>query len=178
VFDRLTLRASDAPASERFFVSVLGAIGIASPPDFAIEAADAEHPVTTGLHIGFVARSRSQVDEFWRAGVEAGYRDDGEPGPRPQYAPDYYGGFLLDPDGNSAEAVHFDGMREGGALVCLRGHSPAGYAGASPGVVIAWARLIVQASPPARIAAITIRIPTSSPVGLIAMSAMTRKSTT
>jgi hypothetical protein len=46
------------------------------------------------------------VDAFWRAGTEAGYRDDGAPGPRPQYGPDYYGGFLLDPDGNSAEAVH------------------------------------------------------------------------
>ena len=50
--------------------------------------------------------SRAHVDEFWRAGTEAGYRDDGAPGPRPQYSPDYYGGFLLDPDGNSAEAVH------------------------------------------------------------------------
>jgi hypothetical protein len=38
------------------------------------------------------------VDEFWRAGTDAGYRSDGEPGPRPQYEPDYYGAFLLDPD--------------------------------------------------------------------------------
>ena len=53
------------------------------------------------------------MDAFWRAGVEAGYRDDGEPGPRPQYMDDYYGGFLLDPDGNSAEAVHHGGLRGG-----------------------------------------------------------------
>lgn len=46
------------------------------------------------------------MDAFWRAGIDAGYRDDGAPGPRPVYGPDYYGGFLLDPDGNSAEAVH------------------------------------------------------------------------
>jgi catechol 2,3-dioxygenase-like lactoylglutathione lyase family enzyme len=52
------------------------------------------------------------VDAFWQAGVAAGYRDDGEPGPRPEYGPDYYGGFLLDPDGNSAEAVHNEGMSE------------------------------------------------------------------
>ena len=46
------------------------------------------------------------MDAFWQAGIEAGYRDDGAPGPRAVYGPDYYGGFLLDPDGNSAEAVH------------------------------------------------------------------------
>jgi hypothetical protein len=46
------------------------------------------------------------VDAFWQAGIDAGYRDDGAPGPRAVYGPDYYGGFLLDPDGNSAEAVH------------------------------------------------------------------------
>jgi catechol 2,3-dioxygenase-like lactoylglutathione lyase family enzyme len=46
------------------------------------------------------------VDAFWQAGIDAGYRHDGAPGPRTQYRPDYYGAFLLDPDGNSAEAVH------------------------------------------------------------------------
>jgi hypothetical protein len=51
---------------------------------------------------------RAQVDGFWQAGIDAGYRDDGAPGPRTQYGPTYYGGFLLDPDGNSVEAVHGD----------------------------------------------------------------------
>jgi len=46
------------------------------------------------------------VHAFWQAGVDAGHRDDGAPGPRPEYGPDYYGGFLRDPDGNSAEAIH------------------------------------------------------------------------
>src|SRR5436853_290424 len=62
------------------------------------------------------ARSREHVDEFWRVGTEAGYQPDGEPGPRPQYGPDYYGGFLLDPDGNSAEAVHHDSVRQDGIV--------------------------------------------------------------
>jgi hypothetical protein len=53
------------------------------------------------------------VDEFWRVGTEAGYRDDGAPGPRPQYGEDYYGSFLLDPDGNSAEAVHHEDVGTG-----------------------------------------------------------------
>jgi predicted lactoylglutathione lyase len=60
--------------------------------------------------VGFGAASHEDVDAFWQAGVTSGHRDDGEPGPRPQYGPDYYGGFLLDPDGNSAEAVHHGGM--------------------------------------------------------------------
>ena len=70
--------------------------------------------MTRRLHIAFVAPSREHVDEFWRVGIAAGYRDDGEPGPRPQYRDDYYGSFLLDPDGNSAEAVHHGAMRGSG----------------------------------------------------------------
>ena len=70
--------------------------------------------MTRRLHIGFVAPSREHVHDFWRAGTEAGLRDDGAPGPRPQYGPTYYGGFLLDPDGNSIEAVHHGGLRRGG----------------------------------------------------------------
>jgi predicted lactoylglutathione lyase len=45
--------------------------------------------------------------------VDAGFESDGEPGPRPEYGDDYYGGFLLDPDGNSMEAVHFEDVRHG-----------------------------------------------------------------
>jgi len=56
--------------------------------------------VTRGLHVGFAARSRARVDAFWRAGIEAGYRDDGAPGPRPEY--------VLDPDGNNVEVVHHE----------------------------------------------------------------------
>jgi catechol 2,3-dioxygenase-like lactoylglutathione lyase family enzyme len=70
--------------------------------------------VTSGLHVAFVAPTRGEVDEFWRAGTEAGYRDDGAPGWRPQYREDYYGSFVLDPDGNSVEAVHHGAMRGGG----------------------------------------------------------------
>ena len=84
--------------------------------DFSLSQADAEHPPTRRLHIGFVAPSRAHVDEFWRAGTEAGYQDDGAPGLRPEYSDDYYGAFLLDPDGNSVEAVHHGSMREGGNI--------------------------------------------------------------
>jgi catechol 2,3-dioxygenase-like lactoylglutathione lyase family enzyme len=122
VFDHVTIRASDREATERFYDTVLRTIGIeqdwsnehgAEWDDFSFAAATGDKPVTTRLHIAFAAPSRELVDEFWRVGTEAGYRDEGTPGPRPQYSPDYYGAFLLDPDGNSAEAVHHGEQRQG-----------------------------------------------------------------
>ena len=115
MIDHVTIRVSDRAASERFYATVLRTLGIEQTAgdewdDFSFAATDAEHPVTRGLHIAWAAPSREHVQAFWQAGVDAGYRDDGAPGPRPQYGDDYYGGFLLDPDGNSAEAVHFDGQ--------------------------------------------------------------------
>jgi catechol 2,3-dioxygenase-like lactoylglutathione lyase family enzyme len=125
VFDHVTIRAADRAASERFYRTVLSTLGIEPTSateefvewdDFSVAQADGEHGVTRRLHIGFVAPSQEHVDAFWRAGTEAGYRDDGPPGPRPEYGDDYYGGFLLDPDGNSAEAVHHETLRTGGCV--------------------------------------------------------------
>jgi catechol 2,3-dioxygenase-like lactoylglutathione lyase family enzyme len=122
VFDHVTIRASDRAASETFYSTVLRTIGVeraysgehyAEWDDFSLAQATAEKPPTRNLHVAFAAPSRDLVDAFWRVGTESGYRDDGEPGPRPQYSPDYYGAFLLDPDGNSAEAVHHDVERQG-----------------------------------------------------------------
>jgi catechol 2,3-dioxygenase-like lactoylglutathione lyase family enzyme len=125
VFDHVTIRVSDRAASERFYAAVLQTLGIettysdrrfAEWDDFSLAVADAENPLTRGLHIGFGATSRKHVDAFWRAGTEAGYRDGGAPGPRPQYRDDYYGAFLFDPDGNSAEAVHHGEVRAPGHI--------------------------------------------------------------
>jgi catechol 2,3-dioxygenase-like lactoylglutathione lyase family enzyme len=117
VFHRVTIRVADLGASERFYDTVLSPLGIdRGSSEFSLEPQDGEHPVTRDLHIGFRAPSRAEVDEFWRAGTRAGYQDDGAPGPRPQYTEDYYGSFLLDPDGNSAEAVHHSAMRGEGAI--------------------------------------------------------------
>ncbi len=58
-----------------------------------------------GNHIGFSARSRHAVDAFYRAAMAHGGTDEGEPGPRPDYGPDYYGAFVRDPDGNKLEAT-------------------------------------------------------------------------
>jgi catechol 2,3-dioxygenase-like lactoylglutathione lyase family enzyme len=122
VFDHVTIRVPNRRASEEFYETVLATLGIeqtssdehyAEWHDFSMTQADDEEPVTRRLHVAFVAPSREHVDIFWRVGTEAGHRDDGAPGPRPQYRDDYYGAFLLDPDGNSAEAVHHDSVRAG-----------------------------------------------------------------
>jgi catechol 2,3-dioxygenase-like lactoylglutathione lyase family enzyme len=125
VFDHVTIRASDRAPTERFYTTVLATLGIepthsgeryAEWDDFSVAQAEPGKPPTRRLHIGFVAPSREHVEAFWSAGTAAGYRDDGEPGPRRQYRYDYYGSFLLDPDGNSAEAVHHGDLRRGGCI--------------------------------------------------------------
>ena len=129
MFDHVTIRVSDRAASERFYATVLGVLGIDEThsdeqgiewDDFSLTEASAWSPVTRGLHVGFGASSRERVDEFWQVGVDAGFESDGEPGPRTEYGDDYYGGFLLDPDGNSAEAVHFEEVRHGMDHVWIR----------------------------------------------------------
>jgi len=116
MFDHVTIRVSDLEASRRFYATVL-----ARDPkgdefiewdDFSIAPVEEARPLTRHLHVAFAVETRQDVDAFWRRGIDAGYRSDGEPGLRPQYHPNYYGGFLLDPDGNSAEAC--TGFRQGG----------------------------------------------------------------
>jgi len=119
MFDHVGIRVSDQDASERFYSAVLSTLGIEQIykgphlvewDEFCIGD---DGPVTRRLHIGFRAAGHAEVDAFWQAGIDARYRDDGAPGPRPQYVKDYYGAFLLDPDGNSVEAVWHGKMRGG-----------------------------------------------------------------
>lgn len=60
-----------------------------------------------GTHIAFAADFRKQIDEFYKVGLANGGTDGGPPGVRPEYDENYYGAFLLDPDGNKIEAVTF-----------------------------------------------------------------------
>jgi catechol 2,3-dioxygenase-like lactoylglutathione lyase family enzyme len=122
MFDHVTIRVSDRGESSRFYETVMRALARERSStdasfdewnDFSLTEADAAHPVTRRLHVGFGARSRDEVDAFWRAGTEAGFRSDGEPGLRTIYHADYYGAFLLDPDGNSMEAVYHGVPRTG-----------------------------------------------------------------
>jgi catechol 2,3-dioxygenase-like lactoylglutathione lyase family enzyme len=118
VFDPVPILVSARDASAQFYDTVLATLGTAKTntdewDDLSLAPGE---PVTRRLHIGFAAPSREHADEFWRVGTAVGYRDDGAPGPRPQYLPDYYGAFLLDPDGNSVEAVHHGNLREAGKV--------------------------------------------------------------
>jgi catechol 2,3-dioxygenase-like lactoylglutathione lyase family enzyme len=71
-------------------------------PWFWIAAQDA---LSGKFHVALEAAERAQVDAFYAAAIAAGGKDNGPPGPRPHYGPDYYGAFVLDPDGNNVEAV-------------------------------------------------------------------------
>ena len=62
-------------------------------------------PLTGFLHVAFSARDRATVGAFHRAAIGAGGKDNGAPGPRTRYHPNYYGAFVRDPDGHNIEAV-------------------------------------------------------------------------
>jgi catechol 2,3-dioxygenase-like lactoylglutathione lyase family enzyme len=62
-------------------------------------------PSRSSVHIAFAAQTREAVRAFYRAALAAGGKDNGAPGPRPHYHPNYFGAFVFDPDGNNVEAV-------------------------------------------------------------------------
>lgn len=76
--------------------------GIESKPDFWIGG---EGGLPRALHVAITAKDRASVDAFYKAALAAGGEDNGAPGLRPRYHPDYYAAFVLDPDGHNIEAV-------------------------------------------------------------------------
>jgi catechol 2,3-dioxygenase-like lactoylglutathione lyase family enzyme len=117
MFDHVGIAVSELAASERFYRTVLSTLGVEPShadaefvmwEDWCLGTTTSDHQLARGLHVGFRASSRAAVDAFWQAGIDAGFPSDGDPGPRPEYGADYYGGFLRDPDGNSVEAVHYE----------------------------------------------------------------------
>ena len=116
VIDHVKLTVSDPEASRAFYRTVLATLEI--PPLWESDrGGQYANVVVVGpgepnapTHIGFVARTRDEVDAFHAAGLAAGYRDNGAPGVRERYSSEagglYYAAFLLDPDGNNIEAVH------------------------------------------------------------------------
>jgi catechol 2,3-dioxygenase-like lactoylglutathione lyase family enzyme len=121
--DHVTIRVTDLAEATAFYDRVFDLLGFTGHRqvdpfpewgDFSIGRADSEHQAATELHIAFAADSQELVESWWRGMTDAGYRSDGEPGLRPQYSPDYYGAFILDPQGNSVEAVTHARAREHG----------------------------------------------------------------
>lgn len=116
MLDHITLHVSDYAASCDFYKKALqplayqlemefgqaAGFGVKGKPDFWIAAGGRQQPP---LHVAFVSPNRATVEAFYRAALAAGGKDNGAPGLRPHYHPNYYGAFVLDPDGNNIEAV-------------------------------------------------------------------------
>jgi catechol 2,3-dioxygenase-like lactoylglutathione lyase family enzyme len=117
MLDHVDITVSDVDASRAFYTLALGEPSADREwvewGDFGIQNLDPEHQLSRRLHVAWGVAGREEVDAWWRRMVDAGYTSDGEPGPRPEYSETYYGAFILDPDGNSAEAVHHDRVRPG-----------------------------------------------------------------
>ena len=124
MIDHITFGVTDFARSTAFYDQALAPLGISRLFDVSKEESDglnvcgygderprfwlAEERPTKGLfHVAFQAKSRAQVGAFHAAALQAGGTDNGSPGLRPHYHPDYYAAFILDPDGHNIEAVCF-----------------------------------------------------------------------
>ncbi len=126
MIDHAGVSVRDFAVSKAFYVSALGAFGyelllefsaaetgssdvagfgVAPKPDFWIASGE---PNVPPIHIAFRVANRGLVDAFHQAAMTAGGRDNGPPGVRAHYHPNYYGAFVLDPDGHNIEAVCHD----------------------------------------------------------------------
>lgn len=122
MLDHIGIRVKDYPASKAFYLQALAPLGVGmvmeltkeqtggyegaglgsdGKPYFWIGAAEP----TGGMHLAFAAETRAQVDAFHAAALAAGATDNGAPGLRPWYHPNYYGAFVIDPNGVNLEAV-------------------------------------------------------------------------
>ena len=130
MFSHLTLGTNDVAATRRFYDAALGPLGLAvvygdeavaaygrgqqaAPWIWIMPPFDGQ-PATVGngSHIAFLAPDQAAVEAFHASGLAAGGRDEGEPGPRPHYAEDYFAAYLRDPDGNKLQAVHYGKGRQ------------------------------------------------------------------
>jgi catechol 2,3-dioxygenase-like lactoylglutathione lyase family enzyme len=100
---------TELPKSVTGSVDVAG-FGVPPKPDFWLAEGA---PNTPRVHVAFRAASRALVDAFYKAALAAGGRDNGPPGIRAHYHPDYYGAFVLDPDGHNVEACCHDPVGRG-----------------------------------------------------------------
>jgi catechol 2,3-dioxygenase-like lactoylglutathione lyase family enzyme len=123
VLDHIGFPVTDFERSKAFYSKILEPLGyrIIKSVDLSDEAGPAGYagfgdtqpqfwigtgkPLTGRLHMAFIAKSRAHVRAFYEAAIAAGAKDNGPPGLRPHYHANYYGAFVLDPDGHNIEAV-------------------------------------------------------------------------
>jgi catechol 2,3-dioxygenase-like lactoylglutathione lyase family enzyme len=116
MFDHIGFGVTNLPESKAFFLKALEPLGVTvamegpygvgmgqngKPSLWLHDTKDRPAP----LHLAFVAANRKQVDAFYKAALAAGGKDNGAPGLRPHYHADYYGAFVIGPDGHNVEAV-------------------------------------------------------------------------
>lgn len=118
MIDHVTLQVSDLARSKLFYEQSFIALGhrlafgeagmfwAFDVDDGLFEIMQAKSaPPLTRVHVAIRVKSRADVDAFYHAALAAGGHDNGPPGPRPQYTPNYYACFILDPDGYNIEAM-------------------------------------------------------------------------
>jgi catechol 2,3-dioxygenase-like lactoylglutathione lyase family enzyme len=123
VIDHIGMPVADIARATEFYLRALGPLGISIVMEVSAEDTGRGAAVGFGangkpffwigegerlgghVHVAFVADSRAAVDAFYAAALAAGAKDNGPPGLRPHYHANYYGAFVLDPDGNNIEAV-------------------------------------------------------------------------
>jgi catechol 2,3-dioxygenase-like lactoylglutathione lyase family enzyme len=118
MFDHVKFGVSDYAASKEFFLKALEPLGVTVATEWPPNGVELGQPNGKAslciyqteerpahLHLAFVAGDRQQVEAFYRAALEAGGKDNGPPGLRPQYSGNYYAAFVIGPDGHNIEAV-------------------------------------------------------------------------
>ncbi|MBN2751798.1 MAG: VOC family protein [Rhodospirillaceae bacterium] len=123
ILNHVSVGTNDYASARDFYDQVMAALGaqrlFEHPgaaaygrqfPEFWLQTPINGKPATVGngCHVGFFAYNKAQVDAFYAAALAAGGNDDGAPGPRPDYGPEYYGCFVRDLDGNKIEATFWD----------------------------------------------------------------------
>lgn len=123
IISHVSVGANDPGGMAAFYDAVLATLGATRMmqhgpviawgkafPEFWVGPAHDGRPATVGngVHFGFTAATRDEVDAFHAAALAAGGTDDGPPGSRPDYGPQYYGAFARDPEGNKIEASFWD----------------------------------------------------------------------
>jgi catechol 2,3-dioxygenase-like lactoylglutathione lyase family enzyme len=119
MFDHVSLKVADFKKSLAFYRAALAPLGyeeqsldeagksVGFGPKGAPRLWLAEGKQRSLVHLAFESRSRAAVSRFYGAALETGGKDNGPPGPRPDYGDKYFAAFVLDPDGNNVEAVTF-----------------------------------------------------------------------
>lgn len=116
MFDHVGFGVADVAVSKAFFLRALAPIGVTVVMEGPYGVGMGKpgkpslwiHPATATpapMHLAFTAENRKEVEAFYRAALSAGGKDNGPPGLRPHYHANYYGAFVIGPDGHNVEVV-------------------------------------------------------------------------